>query len=98
LAVASANDIVASMPDDGRSKWELSEASKKLGELVERAQHDGPQTLAVDGKETAAVISLRELRRLQERKPTFKEFLLSFPSLEGVDLERDQSPPRDLDL
>jgi antitoxin Phd len=86
------------MPDDARSTWDLSEASKKLGEVVERAQHDGPQTLAVDGHETAAVISLRELRRLQERKPTFKEFLLSFPSLEGLDLERDSTPPRDIDL
>jgi antitoxin Phd len=86
------------MPDDGRNAWNLSEASEKLGEVVERAQHEGPQTLAVDGQETAAVISLSELRRLQERKPTFKEFLLSFPSLDGLDLERDPTPPRDIDL
>jgi len=28
----------------------------------------------------------------------FKEFLLSIPSLEGVDLSRDQTPARDIDL
>jgi antitoxin Phd len=86
------------MPDDGRNAWDLSEASGKLGELVERAQNEGPQTLAVDGEPAAAVISMSELKRLQERKPTFKEFLLSIPSLEGVDLTRDQTPPRDIDL
>jgi len=29
---------------------------------------------------------------------TFKDFLRAIPSLEGVDLTRDQSPPRDIDL
>lgn len=78
--------------------WTLRDAREKLEEVVERAKADGPQVLVVDGEEQAAVISLRELRRLQERKPTFKEFLLDFPSLEGVDLERDQTPARDIDL
>jgi prevent-host-death family protein len=86
------------MPRDAQNAWDLSEASRKLGEVVERAQQDGPQTLKVDGEEAAAVISLRELKLLQERKPTFKEFLLTFPSLEGLDLERDSTPPRDIDL
>ncbi len=86
------------MPDDGRNAWDLSEASRKLGELIQRAQNEGPQTLAVDGEATAAVISMSELKRLQERKPTFKEFLRSFPSLDGLDLERDRTPPRDIDL
>ena len=86
------------MPNDGQTIWDLSEAREKLDELVARAKSDGPQTLTVDGEAEAAVISVDELRRLQERKPTFKEFLLSFPSLEGIDLERDQTPTRDIEL
>jgi prevent-host-death family protein len=86
------------MPDDGRPAWTLADASRKLSELVERAQSEGPQMLAVDGEEAAAVVSARQLRLLQERKPTFKEFLLSFPSLEGLDLERDPTPPHDIVL
>jgi prevent-host-death family protein len=78
--------------------WSLTEAREKLEEIVERAGADGPQALTVDGEEKAAIISMAELRRLQERKPTFKEFLLSMPSLEGVDLTRDQTPTRDIDL
>jgi len=78
--------------------WTIAEAEQRLDEVVEQAAHDGPQTLLVDGVEKAAVISMVELRQLQERKPTFKEFLLRFPSLEGIDLERDQTPARDVDL
>jgi prevent-host-death family protein len=78
--------------------WNLTEAREKLEEIVKRASADGPQALAVDGEEKAAIISMAELRRLQERKPTFKEFLRSMPSLEGVDLSRDQTPMRDIDL
>jgi len=37
-------------------------------------------------------------RLLLERQPTFKELLLNIPSLKGVDLNRDQSPMRDVDL
>lgn len=77
---------------------DLQKAKVDLAEIVKRAETEGPQTLEVEGQATAAVISLAELRRLQERKPTFKEFLMSFPSLEGVDLERDRTPARDIDL
>jgi antitoxin Phd len=77
---------------------DLQNAKADLAEIVKRAETEGPQTLEVEGRATAAVISLAELRRLQERKPTFKELLLAMPSLEDVDLSRDQTPARDIDL
>ncbi len=77
---------------------DLPQAQVDLAEIVKRAETDGPQTLEVEGQAKAAVISLAELRRLQERKPTFKELLLAMPSLEGIDLSRDQTPARDIDL
>lgn len=77
---------------------DLPQAQVDLAEIVKRAETEGPQTLEVEGHATAAVISLAELRRLQERKPTFKELLLAMPSLEGIDLSRDQTPARDIDL
>lgn len=77
---------------------DLQQAQVDLAEIVKRAETEGPQTLEVEGQATAAVISLAELRRLQERKPTFKELLLAMPSLEDVDLSRDQTPARDIDL
>ncbi len=42
--------------------------------------------------------SAEHYRLMSERKPTFKEFLLSFPSLEGVDMSRNEIPARDIDL
>lgn len=78
--------------------WSLKEAETNLAEVVKRAESEGPQTLEIGGLETAAVISLAELRLLQERKPTFKELLLAMPSLADVDLSRDQTPARDIDL
>ncbi len=36
--------------------------------------------------------------RLIGEKPNFRDFLLNAPSFEGVDLERDQSPMRDVEL
>lgn len=77
---------------------ELKQAQVSLAEIVKRAETEGPQTLEVEGQATAAVISLAQLRRLQERKPTFKELLLAMPSLEDVDLSRDETPARDIDL
>ncbi len=51
-------------------------------------------------KDAAVVISKAEYDRLAPAnpKPDFKEWLLSGPSLEGVDLERDRGPVRDIDF
>lgn len=80
--------------------WTLAEAKDRLSEVVRRAAIEGPQTISVRGKDTAVVISKAEYEQLTPSKPKgdFVEFLLSIPSLEGVDLERDRSLPRDIDL
>lgn len=78
--------------------WSLKEAGVNLAEVVRLAEAEGPQTLEVEGEAAAAVISLAELRQLQARKPTFVEFLKSMPSLEDLDLERDRTPVRDIEL
>jgi hypothetical protein len=36
--------------------------------------------------------------KLTGKRPSFQEFLLSGPSFEGLDLERDRSPMRDVEL
>ncbi len=76
---------------------ELKPAHIDLAEIVERAETEGPQTFEVEGR-AAAVISLEDLKQLQARKPTFIEFLKSFPSLEDLDLERDRTPARDIEF
>jgi hypothetical protein len=43
------------------------------------------------------MISKQEYLRLTGDKPSFIEFLLNGPSLEGLDLTRDKSSMRDID-
>jgi antitoxin Phd len=81
--------------------WTLARAKDQLSEVIRQAVSNGPQMISVRGEDTAVVIAKADYDRLA--KPlappkTFKDFLLSIPSLEDVDLTRDQTPPRDVDL
>ncbi len=81
-------------------KWSLATAKNRLSEVVRQAKRHGPQMISVRGEESAVVLSKADYDRLSDpqRPKTFKEWWLSGPSLEGLDLERDQSPARDVDL
>ena len=87
--------------------WSGSSARRKLSTLLDRAERDAPQRV---GRRTRRFVVLtaagyerltgRRVEDLGKPKPkmTLAEFLLNGPSFEGVDLERDRSPPRDIDL
>jgi prevent-host-death family protein len=73
--------------------WQLQEAKNKLSEVVDRALHTGPQIITRRGAEVAVVISYDEYSRLQGAQTSLSEFFRQSP-LGGIDLSRDQSPPR----
>jgi len=76
--------------------WKVADAKNRFSELVTRALEDGPQRITRrDG--TVVLISEKELERLEGKKPDFKEFLLSIPDMEGVDISRDKRPLRDIE-
>jgi len=77
--------------------WQLQEAKQKFSQLVRRAIEQGPQTVTRHGKEAVVVISAAEFRR-SKGVPDFKQFLLSGPSFDGLDLERRRDLPREVDL
>ena len=79
--------------------WTLSEAKGQLSRVVRRAVDEGPQTISVRGRETAVVLAKEEYDRLRPAMAprNFKAFLLSIPSLEGVDLSRDSTPAREVE-
>lgn len=81
-------------------RWTLADAKNQLSEVVRRARDQGPQTISVRGSDTAIVLSKQDYERLRdpERPKDFKAWLLGGPSLEDLDLERDRSPPRDVEL
>lgn len=77
--------------------WNLAEAKNRLSEVVNRALTEGPQTIT-RRKDAVVVISAEEYAELTGGRRSFKDFLLNGPSLEGLDLERDKTPMRDVEL
>ena len=73
--------------------WQLQTAKQKLSEVVDRAIAEGPQMDGRHGRETAVVVSVRDYRRLTG-DDGFKSYLVSGPTLEGVDLARGRDLPR----
>jgi prevent-host-death family protein len=82
--------------------WQLQEAKQRFSELVRRAEREGPQVVTRHGEEVVVVVPAEEFRRTSEReserKPDFKEFLLSGPDLSVLDRERPKEMPRDVEL
>ena len=77
--------------------WKLAEAKNKFSEVFRLCQAKGPQRIE-RRDEAAYVISEAEYQRLTGEKPDFIEFLLSAPDMSDLDLERDRSPMRDIEL
>jgi prevent-host-death family protein len=79
--------------------WNLADAKNQLSEVVRRARRHGPQTIKVRGERAAVVLSASEYDALTSpgAPKTLKDLLRSM-NLEGVDLTRDERPPRDVDL
>ncbi len=80
-------------------RWQLQEAKARLSEVLRSAQGEGPQEITVRGEPAAVVVSRRDYERLNGSKLSFLEFMAPSP-LAGVDvdLERDRSPVRTVEL
>jgi prevent-host-death family protein len=79
-------------------EWQLADAKNRFSELVNRALSEGPQFVRRRG-DAVVVMDKRQYEKLRGKRLDFKEFLLrKGPTLEGVDLSRDRSPMREVDL
>lgn len=78
--------------------WQLQQAKARLSEVIKRAQTDGPQDISLHGKPAAVVMSHADYERLT-RRHRLVDFIAQSP-LKGMDLDlvRDRSPARDVDL
>jgi prevent-host-death family protein len=79
-------------------RWQLQEAKARLSEVVKSAREE-PQEISVRGEAVVVVLAKVEYDRLVAPKPSFVELMRSSP-LVGVrlDIERDPSPARELEL
>jgi prevent-host-death family protein len=80
-------------------KWQLQQAKAKLSDVVKKARAEGPQEITVHGETAAYLVSKETFDELRGKPLHWVEFLRSSPLMEvELDLERDTSPPRDVEL
>ncbi len=78
--------------------WQLAEAKNRFSEVARSAFTEGPQKIARrDGN--IVVLSEEEYLKLTGEPEDFKTFLLSAtPDLSALDLRRDKSAMREIEL
>lgn len=76
---------------------QIREAKAGFSALIDAAEKGEPTMITRHGKPAAVIVSVEDAGKLHpKRKQNFGEFLLTFPG--GVELERNPSPSRDVDL
>ena len=79
-------------------QWRLADAQNRFSEVVILALNQGPQQI-LRRNESVVILSLQDYQRLLGERPNFRQFLLeSTPCLDDLDLKRDPSPMRAVDL
>jgi prevent-host-death family protein len=78
--------------------WQLQEAKQRLSEVVRKALEEGPQVVTRHGRDAVVVVALDEFERLKGEQPDFKAFLRSGPDLDELEIERDRTPARKVEL
>jgi prevent-host-death family protein len=79
-------------------EWQFAEAKNKLSEVFDKAINEGPQKVTRRGRPTVIIITEEDLEQQKRPKRDFKEWLFSLPDMSDLDIERDKSPMRDVDL
>jgi prevent-host-death family protein len=79
--------------------WQLQEAKNKFSELVEKAQHEGPQFVTKHGKESVVILSVEEYKKIVTPKSNLVQFIQTSPLSKAlINIERDKSLGRDIEL
>ena len=82
-----------------KASWTLQDAKNKFSQVVNSALMDGPQYVTRRGADAVVVMSVKEYEALTTHKPSFRDFLLQCPKLDGEDpFERQIEYPRELEL
>jgi prevent-host-death family protein len=84
------------VPESARRQ--LQEAKQHFSQVIREAQDGTAQVVTRHGEDVAVILGIEEYRRLTGKAAGFKEFLRAGPHFDGIDLDRDRSLPRDVDL
>ena len=79
--------------------WTLADAKAHLSEVVDNALKNGPQVITRHGRKTVIVVAAEEWERKTQREGTLADFFAASPLRDsGLEIERPQDTPRDIDL
>ncbi len=97
----AASDLTATLKTAG-AVWQVQSAKARFSEVFRRARTEGPQRITKQGKEGVVMVAEEQYERLvgRARQPAnIVDFFRQSP-LMGLDLDltRDRSPARDIDL
>jgi len=75
----------------------LKEARTTFSAVIDSAQHGEPTIVTKHGRPAAMIVPIADGRKLYpDDRPSFAELLLSIPH--EIEIERDRSPSREIDL
>jgi prevent-host-death family protein len=77
--------------------WLLAEAKNKFSEVVRLAISEGPQRVT-RRNDVVIIVSEEHYLKITGQKKSFKEFLREGPGMEDIDLTRDDSLMREIEL
>lgn len=87
------------MGDTKAGSWTAADARARFSELLRKAEADGPQTITRNGKPAVVVIAATQRKAATPHKQTLVEFFQNSPLRgSGIDLERIDEQPRDIDI
>lgn len=76
------------------SIWQVQEAKTRLSQLLDEAEHEGPQIITRHGAERAVILSIRDYRALTAHRPNLREYLLGGPKVDEFEVPRDDDAGR----
>jgi prevent-host-death family protein len=80
------------------AKWQVQEAKAKFSELMDKAEHDGPQVVTRHGVDRIVVLSIEDFEKLEPRRKDLRELLLGGPKFDDFEIERELDYGREIDL
>lgn len=75
---------------------QVRDAEANLSALIEAAEQGRPTTITRQGQPAAVLVPVSDAEKLYASDTSFADHLLAFPG--GLELERDRTSPRSIDL
>ena len=73
--------------------WTIAEAKARFGELIDRANRNGPQTITRNGRTAAVLVSAEQWENMSERRGNLAVFFAASPLRDSVIVDQRVKEP-----